>query len=90
MVGVNIAQDVDGRKLLKKYWTPAVKQDGEGRYELNGGLVAHVPGGKPLQLSVFELCAKDKLGNEGCTAVDSNRAGLALTTIPNGDEKSRR
>lgn len=66
-IGTQIAQDLDGKKILKKYWTTTLKKDPEGKYEMLGGLIVHVPPGKPLQLSVFELCAKDGLGNEGCS-----------------------
>lgn len=67
-IGVNIAQVLDGKQTVKKYASPAVKTLSDGRYEINGGMVIHVPGGRPLELSVTELCAKDTIGNSGCIA----------------------
>lgn len=67
-IGVNIAQVLDGKSSIKKYASPAVKTLSDGRYEINGGMVIHVPGGRPLELSVAELCAKDAIGNSGCVA----------------------
>lgn len=67
-IGANIAQVLDGKQSIKKYASPAVKTLSDGRYEINGGMVIHVPGGRPLELSVIELCAKDAIGNSGCVA----------------------
>ena len=68
-IGVTVAQDVDGKRILRKYAQPAVKPLPDGRYEINGGMVLHVPAGRQLQLSVSELCAKDQRGNEGCSPI---------------------
>lgn len=67
-IGVNIAQNLEGKQTVKKYASPAVKTLSDGRYEINGGMVLHVPGGRPVELSVTELCAKDAMGNAGCIA----------------------
>jgi len=66
-IGVHIAQEVDARRIFKKYWGKAERKDAQGRFEMSAGVVAHVPPGQRLELAVYELCARDSLGNEGCS-----------------------
>ena len=67
-IGVNIAQDIDTQRTLKKYWAKAETKSADGRYEMNGGMVIHVPASKRLNLSVFELCVRENNGSESCVS----------------------
>ncbi len=67
-VGVNLAQEVSNRRTFKKYWSRVTpdKKDAQGRYTMTGTAVAYVPPGQQLLLSVYELCSRDSINNEGC------------------------
>lgn len=78
-VGLNLASEVESQRVLKKFWVKAEKRDAQGRYELAGGIVAHVPPGKRLELAVHELCARDLLQNESCVPPGPNSDGLKMT-----------
>lgn len=65
-IGVHLVLDIANRRQFKKYWIQADRRDAQGRYELAGGLQTHVPPGGRLEMSVFELCARDKVKNESC------------------------
>jgi len=65
-IGVHLAHEVDNKKFFKKFWVKAQQKDSTGKFALESGMVVHVPPGQRLELSVFELCAKDGINNEGC------------------------
>jgi hypothetical protein len=65
-IGVNIATEVNARRTFQKFWGSAGQRDTEGRYSFSGGMTVLVPPGQRLEMSVFEICARDAVGNEGC------------------------
>lgn len=78
-LGVNMVQDLEGKLIYKKYWVSTQQKDPSGKFEINGGMVLHVPAGKPLEVSVFQLCARDALGNEGCSAPSTRMEPTAFS-----------
>lgn len=72
-VGVNVAMEVNAKKDFKKVWSKLLdKPNDQGLFEIDGTLLIHVPPGQRMELTVYELCAKDKLNNEGCFPPMSN------------------
>jgi len=65
-IGVNLYTEVNAQRFFKRYYGPAQMKDSYGRYEMSSSLIAHVPPGQRLELGVYELCARDKQGNDGC------------------------
>jgi hypothetical protein len=65
-IGVNIATEVNAKRTFQKFWGKADQRDAQGRFNFMGALSILVPPGQRAEMSVFELCARDSLGNEGC------------------------
>ena len=64
--GVHLVQEVATRRTFKKYWKPAVKPLGSDRFVMKDQIVTYVPLGGRLDVAVYEFCARDGVGNEGC------------------------
>lgn len=65
-VGVNLVTEADGERKFQKIWGVRMTESGEGVFKTYGNLRTFSPPGQAMQASVYQLCAKDKLGNEGC------------------------
>lgn len=65
-VGVHLAQEVNAKRIFRKYIATVDRKNPRNKYEMNATLVSHVPPGQRLDLDVYELCARDGAGNEGC------------------------
>lgn len=78
-IGVHMMHEVNAQRVFKRYWGNAVAKDSYGRYEMNGAMVVHVPPGQRLEMGVYELCARDRNGNEGCVLPSKARNLKALT-----------
>lgn len=77
-IGVHMMHEVNAQRYFKRYWGTASAKDGQGRYEMTASMVIYVPPGQRLELGVYELCARDKNGNEGCV-LPAKARDLALT-----------
>lgn len=80
-IGVNLYTEVNAQRFFKRYYGPAQVKDSYGRYEMASNLIAHVPPGQRLELGVYELCARDKNGNEGC-ALPMKARNLSWSATP--------
>jgi len=65
-IGVNMYHEVNAQRYFKRYFGVATVKDSYGRYDMSSSMVVHVPPGQRLELGVYELCAKDRNGNQGC------------------------
>lgn len=65
-IGVHMVYEVNAQRIFKRYWGAAVTKDSSARYDMTGAMVVHVPPGQRLEMGVYELCARDRNGNEGC------------------------
>lgn len=66
-IGVHMMHEVNAQRFFKRYWGAATTKDSAGRYEMSGSMTAYVPPGQRLEIGVYEICARDRNGNEGCT-----------------------
>lgn len=70
-IGLNLRKEFLNQNLVKqKYFSPAIRIDETGRYVVSGSFSDFVPAGGKVVLSVFEICARDRMGNEGCVYPD--------------------
>lgn len=65
-IGLTMIQEVNANRVFKRYWGTAAMKDSQGRYDMTAVMLIFVPPGQRLEMSVYELCARDKNGNEGC------------------------
>ncbi len=77
-IGVNMYYELNAQRYFKRYWGNATVKDQYGRYDMTSSMIVHVPPGQRLELGVYELCAKDKSGNEGCV-LPAKARNLALS-----------
>lgn len=73
-IGVHLSQEVSAKRIFKKYFGKVTGQTGHGGYLMEATLVTHVPPGQRLDIDVYELCARDGVGNEGCILPGKGKA----------------
>ncbi len=65
-IGVNLASEVNNKRTFKTFWGQVAQTDSQGRYSMTGTVIAYVPPGQQLLVTVYELCSRDGQSNEGC------------------------
>ena len=65
-IGAHFAHETNNKRAFIKHWGPAKASDASHSHQLEGSLKLFVGPGKSLDLSIYEICAKDALDNESC------------------------
>ena len=65
-IGVNLATELNARREFKKYWVSARRGNQPDVFQGSLRISTYAPPDRQLELSVYELCAKDMRNNEAC------------------------
>lgn len=65
-VGFELRTEAETLYKFERHFATAATKDSAGRYLVNHTLALQLPPGGNIDFSVYQLCARDGAGNEGC------------------------